>query len=786
MEQNEGNASKGFKLKGPRGWFHGLKNRAKGVFKNASNLAKERRKKIYAAVLTVALAFIKISLPLLLFFAAAHYVINTDSHTKLVSSVNSYFSDSKTASPEAKEAFEKTGSLLFATNEDIKNISNSYLETLQRRNNSLYEIMSTKKAIGSKSISSVKYADGFNISNAYEFILNSERMNFNRVSWKKFDRDSEEVKDLNLQTDSSTNLKYPKNDDDSSKDLNYFANMLRPYLQSYVIPSSMISGIASKDDIIGVADFAFQIIDKGYHAIDVLQYTIQTAKRDQTKKHYVSENVTLTVYAKTVTYTTVDPKTGETKSEEKTFMGCDPAELESARNKVKQDYATARSNSTETSVVSEVTVIPVITKEYLYPIIKADTLKKFMRAEYIQKKYSDEDVKNFQNPSGKYITKTEEFITDNYPSILFDEASSSWDKAGTISVTIEAGEYITTSFSWSDNLETKYIEERNYEVDDVSEFVNKTDKIVDVEKKELTEEEKQAGNRPDLRLKADQIFDSFETNYYSSLERENDITRIDLINATPSIYKTYLQSDDKYSEYIGYSRPYLSMSYTLLNKHLSNDDLSIKYSRLVEQALGTDLIVGKIIDENFIWPLGKTGSETITSCSGSRLDPMGSGSFGVHGAMDIGADNGYPIVASQDGVVYKMQPNTDGYGNMVVIQHKEIDGVVYYTLYAHMNSYSGNNGLNLKKGDTVKAGQVIGYVGTTGNSTGNHLHFEIIAWPKSENNGNYYYRADYKYCLEPILYIQTDTIPERVMSNSSLPSNCGDIKPDNFGMYSKK
>ena len=784
MEQDGENASRDFKLKGPRGWIHGLRNGLKGTFKNATDLAKIRRKKMYAAILAVALVFVKISLPLLLFFAAAHYVITTDSHNKLVSSVGAYFSNFSGANSTAKETFEETGSLLFATNEDIKNISNSYLNTLQRRNNSLFEIMSAKGNIGSEAISKVNYAKGFDISNAYEFILNSERMNFNRVSWKKFDRESGEITDLDLQVDSDTNLKYPKNDDDSSKDLSYFANMIRPYLQSYVIPSSMVSGIATKDDITGIADFAFQIIDKGYHEIDVLQYAIQTAKRDQIKKHYISENVTLTLYSNTVTTSSIDPKTGETKYTEVTSYGYDPAELENAKNKAKQDYATAHSNSTERIEISQETA-KVITKDYVYPITKADTLRKTMKSEYSQIKYNENDVENFQKPDSKYVANTEELLDvsglDDYV-----EANSNWTREGTISVSIESGEYITTRFSWSDELKSEYNEERNYEVNDVSEFVNKTDKIIDVEERELTEEEKQSSNRPDLRLKASQIFDSPEENYYLSLEKENDITRIDLINATPSIYKEYLRSDEEYSKYIGYSRPYLSMSYTLLNKHLSNENISIKYSQLVDQALGTNLIVGKIIGENFIWPLAETGSETITSCAGVRVDPKEDWKIGVHGAIDIAAPSGYKIRASQDGVIYKMQPNTDGYGNMIVIRHKEIDGVVYYTLYAHMNSYSGTNGLNLKKGDTVKAGQVIGYVGTTGRSTGNHLHFEIIAWPKNVNNGNYRYLSDYKYCLEPILYIQTDTIPDRIMSRQSLPENCGDIKPNNFGMYSKK
>lgn len=354
-----------------------------------------------------------------------------------------------------------------------------------------------------------------------------------------------------------------------------------------------------------------------------------------------------------------------------------------------------------------------------------------------------------------------------------------WHAAGSITVTISAGEYITTRYIWNDKLEEKYSEKRSYETNDVSEFVNQTDKIVEVEQRELTEEEKTAGARPDLRLDAYDIFNGIEVGYYESLEEDEEITRIDMINATPSIYNDYLYEEEVYSDYIGYSRSYLSYSYTLLNKHLAEIEELQKSSG----TLGLDFT---IIGSNFIWPLKETGGEKLTSCVGPRIRTWDTGATELHGAMDISAPNGYSIVAAQSGTVHLIRADSGtgtGYGNYVVLKHGEVGDYVYYTLYAHMNSYSGTNGLNLKVGDTVQAGQVIGYVGSTGDSSGNHLHFELIPWPKSDNNGNYYFNYKKYNTIEPILYIQRNTIPERILNQASLPEECNDITTADFGKY---
>lgn len=105
----------------------------------------------------------------------------------------------------------------------------------------------------------------------------------------------------------------------------------------------------------------------------------------------------------------------------------------------------------------------------------------------------------------------------------------------------------------------------------------------------------------------------------------------------------------------------------------------------------------------FIWPI----NGTVTSEFGPRW-----GSF--HPGLDIADPEGTPIAASKGGTVVFAGPN-GGYGNFVVIDHG--DGTA--TAYAHQSRLAST------EGEQVAQGQTIGYVGTTGFSTGNHLHFEI-------------------------------------------------------------
>ena len=119
----------------------------------------------------------------------------------------------------------------------------------------------------------------------------------------------------------------------------------------------------------------------------------------------------------------------------------------------------------------------------------------------------------------------------------------------------------------------------------------------------------------------------------------------------------------------------------------------------------------------FVCPL-KSYSR-ISSEYGWRKNPV-SGVNKLHAGTDFAAAGGTPIYAAASGYVQVAGWSTGGYGNYVIIYHgKMSDGNTYSTLYAHMRSVATS------AGKYVKQGELIGYVGTTGNSTGNHLHLEV-------------------------------------------------------------
>lgn len=412
-KENDGsstsNSNRNFKLKGPKGWAHKFKKGAKETIKNAMReLFKAIVKKIFLAIFKYVFPVLLIASATTLVAAAIWHVINSESDDKTEAAVSTTISTSTTVSEKAKETYEKTGSLVYVTDEGNKEIANEYLEAIGKTNNKLYGIMSTEDYIGEHKISELSYTSGFDISNAYEFILSTDKLNFNRVTWKKSDRATGEITDLETQVDEETNLKYPKNDEDSTKKLEYFVDMVTPYLQSYVIPSSMLSGIATDADYVHVANFAFQIIDKGYHVIDVLQFTLQTAKRDQTKLHYITKNVSITKYEKEEEYVADYDENGEPIYRTRTLVGYSSSDLATARENAKSDYEVAHSVQSETVEIYK-NFDSTVEKQFVYPIIKADTLKEFMRKEYSQVLYSDTDVENYTNSDESYITKTEDY-----------------------------------------------------------------------------------------------------------------------------------------------------------------------------------------------------------------------------------------------------------------------------------------------------------------------------------------------------------------------------------------
>jgi murein DD-endopeptidase MepM/ murein hydrolase activator NlpD len=129
-----------------------------------------------------------------------------------------------------------------------------------------------------------------------------------------------------------------------------------------------------------------------------------------------------------------------------------------------------------------------------------------------------------------------------------------------------------------------------------------------------------------------------------------------------------------------------------------------------------------------IQPVSNKQLSRIASGFGFRIDPIYK-TRKSHMGLDFAAPSGTPIYATADGIVKFSGFSPNGYGNHVVINH----GFGYETLYGHMVRVSAT------QGQQVKRGQVIGYVGSTGKSTGPHLHYEVHKSGVQVDPINYFY-----------------------------------------------
>jgi murein DD-endopeptidase MepM/ murein hydrolase activator NlpD len=136
-----------------------------------------------------------------------------------------------------------------------------------------------------------------------------------------------------------------------------------------------------------------------------------------------------------------------------------------------------------------------------------------------------------------------------------------------------------------------------------------------------------------------------------------------------------------------------------------------------------------------IQPLSNSDLKRIASGFGYRIDPVYK-TVKFHAGLDFTAAQGTPIYATANGVVRIAGNQGDGFGNHVVIAH----GYGYETLYGHMFR------VKVKVGTRVKRGEIIGWVGSTGKSTGPHCHYEVI------KNGR---------PIDPAYFFYNDLTPEQ-------------------------
>lgn len=136
-----------------------------------------------------------------------------------------------------------------------------------------------------------------------------------------------------------------------------------------------------------------------------------------------------------------------------------------------------------------------------------------------------------------------------------------------------------------------------------------------------------------------------------------------------------------------------------------------------------------------IQPVANKDLDRIASGFGYRVDPIYK-TVKFHSGLDFAAPSGTPIYATGDGTVEDASMSEVGYGNHVILNH----GYGYKTLYGHMVR------IKVKRGQAVKRGDVVGWVGSTGKSTGPHCHYEVI-----KNNGK----------VDPVFFFFNDLTAEQ-------------------------
>ena len=178
-------------------------------------------------------------------------------------------------------------------------------------------------------------------------------------------------------------------------------------------------------------------------------------------------------------------------------------------------------------------------------------------------------------------------------------------------------------------------------------------------------------------------------------------------------------------------------------ENFTNSDLMTATTKKMDQLIREIYVQSKSYDEveklahsktqmlaciPAIQPIDNKSLKCIISGFGWRIHPIFK-TERFHTGIDFAAAEGTPIYATGDGIVEKADDSEQGYGNHVVINH----GFGYESLYGHMSRMA------VTPGEKVKRGQVIGYVGCTGQCTGDHVHYEVIKNGQKVNPVDYFY-----------------------------------------------
>jgi len=324
-----------------------------------------------------------------------------------------------------------------------------------------------------------------------------------------------------------------------------------------------------------------------------------------------------------------------------------------------------------------------------YEIKKGDTIQKILKKYEVK----DNEIYNIVNKYKKY-GNTNQLLVGNKISIVVEKKLlEKGNSVSKFSLSLGSGSVVEISKDENDNFISKKIITKLYKKKILA------DNII---KKNLYTSALEAKLNPDTIIEFARIF-GFEIDFQRDI-RKNDYFKI--------LYEKYY---DENGEFI--------KSGSILYAHMTvnNREISL-YKYGSDKEYGFFNVDGKSVEK----ALMKTpiNGARLSSSFGMRKHPI-QGFNKMHTGTDFAAPMGTPIMASGSGIVV-LAKWCGGGGNCIKIKHNS----TYQTIYAHMKNFAKG----IKPGKKVRQGEIIGYVGSTGMSTGPHLHYEVVVNGKKANS----------------------------------------------------
>ena len=324
-----------------------------------------------------------------------------------------------------------------------------------------------------------------------------------------------------------------------------------------------------------------------------------------------------------------------------------------------------------------------------YEIKKGDTIQKILK----KYKVKNREIQTVIDQYKKYGNPNQLLVGNKIDIIIEENSSASKNSIVKFSVPVTK----STTISITKNEENKIISKKI-----ITKLYKKKTLSENIIKKNLYSAAMEANINPDTIIEFARIF-GFEIDFQRDI-REDDYFKI--------LYEKYFDENGEYIKSGSILYAHMSVNGREITLYKFGDDKDYGYFNIngksVEKALMKTPINGARLSSSF----------------GMRKHPI-SGFNKMHQGTDFAAKEGTPIMASGTGNITRAKWCGGG-GNCIKIKHNS----TYQTIYAHMKNFAKG----MKVGKKVRQGQIIGYVGSTGMSTGPHLHYEVVINGKKVNS----------------------------------------------------